>query len=160
KLLLTAALIMSVLLLSSSIVTATLIDPNLLGEGGVAQGRALAYLAHNGGDICPIFGEAFGTIYDLSTVVILSFAGASAMAGWLNLVPEYLPRYGMAPEWARVVRPLVLIFTAINLLVTWIFHADVEAQGGAYATGVLVLISSGCVATVIDRYRKSENVYT
>ncbi|HZZ27789.1 MAG TPA: hypothetical protein VFE46_07240 [Pirellulales bacterium] len=160
KLMVTAALLMSVLLLSSSIVTATLIDPSLLGEGGVAQGRALAYLAHNGGPICPLFGEVFGTIYDLSTVVILSFAGASAMAGLLNLVPQYLPRYGMAPEWARVVRPLVLIFTAINLLVTWIFHADVEAQGGAYATGVLVLISSGCVATVIDRYRKSENIYT
>ncbi len=65
----------------------------------------------------------------------------------------------MAPGMGPVVRPLVLIFTTINLLVTWIFHADVEAQGGAYATGVLVLISSGCVATVIDRYRKSENVY-
>ena len=161
KLLITAAVIMSVLLLSSSIVTATLIDPAQLGEGGAAQGRALAYLAHNSGDIslCPFFGEGFGTVYDLATVVILSFAGASAMAGLLNLVPQYLPRYGMAPEWARVVRPLVLIFTAINLLVTWIFRADVEAQGGAYATGVLVLISSGCVATVIDRYRTSENVY-
>jgi hypothetical protein len=95
----------------------------------------------------------------MSTVVILGFAGASAMAGLLNLVPQYLPRYGMAPEWARVVRPLVMIFTAINLFVTWFFHADVEAQGGAYATGVLVLISSACVATVIDRYRTSEAVY-
>ena len=65
----------------------------------------------------------------------------------------------LAPESARVVRPLVLIFTAINLFVTWLFHADVEAQGGAYATGVLVLISSACVATVIDRYRSSKNVY-
>jgi hypothetical protein len=161
KLLLTAALIMSVLLLSSSIVTATLIEPKELMSGGAAQGRALAYLAHGSGDIliCPFFGEGFGSIYDISTVVILGFAGASAMAGLLNLVPQYLPRYGMAPEWARVVRPLVMIFTAINLLVTWIFRADVEAQGGAYATGVLVLISSGCIATVIDLYRTSENVY-
>ncbi|HEY2760810.1 MAG TPA: hypothetical protein VGI75_08705 [Pirellulales bacterium] len=161
KLLVTAALIMSVLLLSSSMVTATMIDPADMGDKGPAQGRALAYLAHGEGieKICPLFGEAFGTVYDLSTVVILSFAGASAMAGLLNLVPQYLPRYGMAPEWARVVRPLVLIFTAINLFVTWLFHADVEAQGGAYATGVLVLISSACVATVIDRYRSSENIY-
>ena len=161
KLLVTAAVIMSVLLLSSSLVTSTLIDAKQLEENGRAQGRALAYLAHNEGgeSICPLFGEAFGTIYDMSTVLILGFAGASAMAGLLNLVPQYLPRYGMAPEWARVVRPLVLIFTAINLGVTWFFDADVEAQGGAYATGVLVLISSGCVATVIDRYRTSDAVY-
>ena len=161
KLLVTAALIMSVLLLSSSLVTATLVDPMEMSDRGRAQGRALAYLAHNEGpeSICPLFGEGFGTMYDLSTVVILGFAGASAMAGLLNLVPQYLPRYGMAPEWARVVRPLVLIFTAINLFVTWVFNADVAAQGGAYATGVLVLISSACVATVIDRYRKSDAVY-
>ncbi len=61
----------------------------------------------------------------------------------------------MAPEWARAVRPLVLLFTAANLLVTWIFDADVEKQGGAYATGVLVLISSACVATVIDHWREA-----
>jgi hypothetical protein len=76
------------------------------------------------------------------------------MAGLLNLVPQYLPRYGMAPEWARAFRPLVLLLTFINLLVTWIFDADVDAQGGAYATGVLMLITSACIASVIERYRE------
>jgi hypothetical protein len=62
----------------------------------------------------------------------------------------------MAPEWARAVKPLVLLFTGINLLVTWVFAANVDAQGGAYATGVLVLITSACLASVIDVYNRRE----
>jgi hypothetical protein len=155
KLLATAALIMSVLLLGSSLITVTLIEPHELEKGGHAADRALAYIAHGSGPpINPAFGEAFGTIYDVATIVILSFAGMSAMAGLLNLVPQYLPRYGMAPEWAAAIRPLVLLFTLINLFVTWIFNADVQLQAGAYATGVLVLITSACIATVIDLWRK------
>ena len=156
KLLISAAAIMSVYLLGSSMVVSTLIPAEELQVGGAAANRALAYLAHGEGDylLCSLFGEVFGTIYDISTVMILWFAGASAMSGLLNLVPRYLPRYGMAPEWAKNIRALVVMFTFINILVTAIFRADVNEQGGAYATGVLVLISSACVATVIDIFRK------
>jgi hypothetical protein len=156
KLLTAAAIIMSCMLLASSVTTTMLIDPAALELGGKASNRALAFIAHGESQafINPIFGEAFGTIYDISTVSILWFAGASAMSGLLNLVPRYLPRYGMAPRWAEAVWALVIFFTVVNLLVTWIFDADVVAQGGAYATGVLVLMSSAGVATVIDQWRR------
>lgn len=140
KLLLTAALLMSGLLLISSFVTALLIAPQDYATGGKASGRALAYLAHT------YLGDGFGTAYDLSTIVILWFAGSSAMAGLLNLLPRYLPRFGMAPAWIRFSRPLVLVLLVINVIVTLIFKANVEAQGGAYATGVLALILSGALA--------------
>ena len=148
KLLTAAAVIMSVMLVGSSVVTTLIVPPDAFQPGGEAYGRALAYVAHEH------LGNVFGTIYDISTVIILWFAGASALVGLLNLVPRYLPRYGMAPEWAKSNRPLVLIFTGITFLVTILFKADVNAQGGAYATGVLVLMGSAALAVTLANWKQ------
>jgi hypothetical protein len=143
KLLLTAAAIMSVMLILSSFVTTLLIEPADYQVGGKASGRAIAFLAHR------YLGPAFGTVYDFLTIAILGLAGASAMAGLLHLIPRYLPRFGMAPRWATLSRPLVLVLFAVDVVITLIFDADVEAQSGAYATGVLVLILSAALAATL-----------
>ncbi|MFN0007157.1 MAG: hypothetical protein ACKVXR_04550 [Planctomycetota bacterium] len=147
KLLLAAAVIMSLMLLASSLVTTLLIPESAYAPDGSASGRALAYLGHD------LLGHGFGTLYDLLTIAILWFAGASAMAGLLTLIPRYLPRLGMAPEWTTHRRPLVLVLFLADVIVTWAFQADVEAQGGAYATGVLVLMLSAAFAVSIALWR-------
>ncbi|MEU3847388.1 hypothetical protein AB0E44_10395 [Micrococcus terreus] len=148
RLLTTAAVTMSGFLFSSSLVTTLLIPHERFLPGAEANGRALAYLAHE------FFGDLWGTVYDVLTIGILWFAGASAIAGLLNLIPRYLPRYGMAPEWVRAPRPLVLIIAVAAVLITVVFDASVDAQGGAYATGVLVLMTMAALAVTLSARRR------
>ncbi|GAA6735132.1 APC family permease [Thermus oshimai] len=139
KLLLAAALIMGGFLVAAGTAT-TLLIPEEAWRSEEVSGRAISYLAHR------YLGEGFGTVYDLFSIAILWFAGASAMAGLLTIVPRYLPRFGMAPEWARRQRLLVLFFTGVAFAVTLLFRASVEAQAAAYATGVLVVMTSSALA--------------
>lgn len=143
KLLVSAAATMSMLLMLSSFVATLLIPEEAYREGGPASGRAVAYLAHS------IIGNSFGSAYDFSTILVLWLAGASAMTGLLNLIPRYLPRFGMSPPWVAYRRPLVLLLLVIDVVVSLIFNASVERQGSAYATGVLVLMLSAAVAVAL-----------
>jgi len=124
-------------------VTTLLIPVAEFQAGGKANGRALACVAHL------YLGNGFGTIYDLST--ILWFAGASAMAGLLSFLA--ICRATVWHNWARA-RPLVLVYTvafAVTILLERMWKA------GAYATGVLVLMSSAAFAVALSARRRERS---
>lgn len=154
RLLLAAALVMGSFLVAAGFATTLLIPEDLWRSEEVA-GRAISFLAHR------YLGEGFGSLYDLFSIVILWFAGASAMAGLLTIVPRYLPRFGMAPEWAKQRRLLVLFFTGVGFALTLAFQARVEAQAAAYATGVLVVMSSAALGIYLlaQKEKRREAAY-
>lgn len=123
-----------------------------------AQHRALAYVAHGedlqegipASAVSPLFGLAFGTIYDISTLAILCLAGASSAIGMKDLVPHYLARFGMQLHWAQRTGVILHLFNLIVLLVLVGFRASVSAQQWAYATSVLVLLTSAAIAALLD----------
>src|SRR5207237_10917485 len=118
---------------------------------------ALAYLAHGGPltvgrePLAPFCGVVFGTAYDAITILVLCLAGTSVMTALAVLLPQFLMRFGMEFRWADRWGFLMITFAIINLVVTLLFQANVEDQRGAYATGVLVLISSASVVTALDK---------
>jgi hypothetical protein len=155
KLLLAAGCIMSVFV-AAAVLNVTLLIPEADATGeGVASHRALAYLAHGGrGDLGPLFGPAFGTLYDLSTVLILLLAGASATIGFRDVAPHYLARFGMQLEWARKAKVVQHLFNGVILVVVIGFHASVASQQWAYATSVLALLCGAAIAATLDLRRR------
>jgi hypothetical protein len=159
--LVTVALLGAAFLLSSSLVTSLLIPPTAFGDDGSATHRAIAYLAHGGplatGEpataMNPVFGLPFGTLYDLSAVMVLCLAGASVSIGLRDLVPPYLHRLGMEQTWSVRIGALLLLFSGIKLAVTFYFHADLNAQRNAYATAVLALMTAAAAACAAHRWQ-------
>ena len=161
KILVTAALIMSLFLFGSVFVTSLLIPSEEFREGGKAANRALAYLAHGEplrGDakgLLPLFGPEFGTLYDVTTVLLLCLAGTSFMTALAVLLPQFLLRFGMQLRWMHRWGILLIMFALVNLAITLWFQASVTAQRGAYAASVLVLFTSASFVTAVDRGRSS-----
>jgi hypothetical protein len=137
-----------------------------------AVNRSLSYLAHGdklrqqlppnadegavGGNhvrgevVVPFAGPAFGFIYDLSTILILCLAGASATISLQELVPEFLSRFGMQMTWAHRIGVITHLFNITILLVTVVFQASVTAQQWAYAASVLALLFGASLAATLD----------
>jgi hypothetical protein len=158
RLLLAAACVMSLFVLASVLNVTLLVNESALANDNSAAHRALAYLAHKPGEISPVFGATFGTVYDVSTILILLLAGASSTLGFRDVVPHYLARFGMQLRWAHKVGVIRHLFNVVILLVTFVFHASVALQQWAYATSVLVLLTGASVAATLDlrnRFRGS-----
>jgi hypothetical protein len=157
-LMLAAAIIMCVLVLSSIFVVTLFVPSTAIGPADNAEHRALAYLAHGQplkggippGDVVPISGSAFGTLYDISTVLILCLAGASATISLKDIVPEFLSRFGMQMVWAHRIGVIMHLFNVLILLVTIAFQASVSALQWAYAASVLALLFGASLAATLD----------
>jgi hypothetical protein len=66
----------------------------------------------------------------------------------------------MAPEWSRAVRPVTLVYTGVAVLITWLFDANVDAQAGAYATGILAMMISASFAVTVSCRRRGKHAGT
>lgn len=156
------AIVMAFFMLSSSLVVTILVPPDAMQHDGKAANRALAYLAHGGelthgltaSDLSPWLGTAFGAIYDLVTVVVLTIAGVIVLIGTRGLIPPFLYRLGMDWTWSNRLGALMYLFTAIKLGVTAFYKADVDAQRAAYLTGVLALFTGAALTACGDVWQR------
>lgn len=164
KLMVSAAAIMAVYLVSAVTITTLLVGQQDLLPGGAAQHRTLAYLAHGGtladgataAAINPLFGHRFGDVFDLSTVAILCLAGATVTMSLQSLLPHYLNRLGMEVSWAGRVGVILNVMNLTVLLVTVVFRASPSSQQWAYATSVLMLLAGGALAAGKDLSRLNQ----
>ena len=165
KLLVVSAAVMAALLLGSALVTTLFTAPAALLPAA-AHDRALAYLAHGGAlggvaaaDVNPIFGLTFGTIYDIVTVTVLGLAGSIGALSVRTLLPQFLLRFGMEMRWAYSIGFIYYLFALINLGMTMVFRASVDAQRSAYAVSVLALLAVGAFAVALDLRRRGGWAY-
>jgi hypothetical protein len=165
---LVAALIMCVLVWSSIFVVTLLVPQGKSGDlVGLAHNRALAYMAHGElltnsipvEDVNPLFGEFFGTIYDISSILILCLAGASATISMKHLVPDFLHRFGMQLVWAHKIDVVTHLFNIVILVVAIGFRASVTAQLWAYAASVLALLFGASLAAALDVRQRWHGVF-
>jgi hypothetical protein len=161
-LLVAAALTMSAYLLTSTLVTTILIPPDAQVTTGRAKYRALAYLAHgqplvdgrSAAEMNPLFGLAFGTVYDVVTVGVLALAGLSFALTLASWIPPYLHRLGMEFTWSKDWGVLAYLFLAVKFGVTAYYGADVDAHRAAYLTAVLALFAFAALTATVDVWRR------
>jgi hypothetical protein len=155
-----AAVLMSVLVLVS-VSAVGLVVPleGLKDSGGVVHHRAVSYLAHGSvlrsglsahDEIAPYFGTAFGTVYDLSAILILCLAGAAATVTLKDVVPGLLGKFGMEVTWTRRLGLITHLFNGLILVVTVVFRAKVEDLMWAYAASVLAVLWGASFGAAVD----------
>ena len=67
-----------IFLILSSLATSIMLKRSQVIDGGEAAGRALSFLSHK------YLGNFYGTFYDISTIIILWFAGGTRTLQIIN----------------------------------------------------------------------------
>jgi hypothetical protein len=157
---LTAAVLMSVLVLASVSAVGLLVPYKaIVDEQGVVHHRAIAHLAHGGlmvggylanEEIAPYFGTTFGTLYDVSTILILCLAGAAATVTLKDVVPGLMGKFGMQLAWTRRLGLITHSFNLLILVVTIVFRAKVDDLMWAYAASVLAVLLGAAFGSATD----------